>query len=258
MRKHLMTTVEEDTTNREHFAVVTDRREKAAAEKLQLEHKLKLQRLEMAKQVGSLQAAQDMAAAELADLRSSHAASRAAAEREAAAVKVSHNAAYSADHAELAAQLAAARAELATLREDNRAAAAAARKSRKRAQQDCEASLGEYDAELGARQREFEQGLTAYNDVQDKIKKAASEADTLRAERLAYEEAQRVAAEAKRREELHSLRLEAAAYMIQNCWKVWKKQKAAEARKTSAKGKGSKGAAEKGGSKAATGTNKKK
>jgi hypothetical protein len=40
---------------REHFAVLTDRREKAAAEKLQLEHKLKLQRLEMAKQIGCLQ-----------------------------------------------------------------------------------------------------------------------------------------------------------------------------------------------------------
>jgi len=38
----------------------------------------------------------------------------------------------------------------------------------------------------------------------------------------------------------------------QNCWKVWKKQKAAEARKSSAKGKAAKGTAEKGGSKAKT------
>jgi len=47
--------------------------------------------------------------------------------------------------------------------------------------------------------------------------KVLSEADALRTERLAYEEAQRAAAEAKRREELHLLRLEAAAYMIQVC-----------------------------------------
>jgi hypothetical protein len=58
-----------------------------------------------------------------------------------------------------------------------RVAAAAARKSRKRAQQDCESALGEYDAELGARQKELEQGLTAYHDLQDKIKVGVMRSD---------------------------------------------------------------------------------
>jgi len=30
--------------------------------------------------------------------------------------------------------------------------------------------IGEYDAELHARQKEYEQALTAYNELQDKIK----------------------------------------------------------------------------------------
>lgn len=55
MHKRLTTTVEEDATNKDHFAALADRREKAAAAKLQLEHKLKMQRLEQAKQTGLLQ-----------------------------------------------------------------------------------------------------------------------------------------------------------------------------------------------------------
>lgn len=55
------------------------------------------------------------------------------------------------------------------MRSDNSAAAAAARKARKRAQQDCEAAIGEYDAELGARQKEYEQAMTAYNELKEQI-----------------------------------------------------------------------------------------
>jgi hypothetical protein len=52
------------------------------------------------------------------------------------------------------------------------------------------------------------------------LQKQTAEADALRAERLAHEEALRAAAEAKKKGELHQLRLEAAAYAIQNAWKV--------------------------------------
>ncbi len=72
------------------------------------------------------------------------------------------------------------------------------------------------------------------------------EVDALRAERLAYEEAVKAAAEAKKQQELRQIRLEAAAYCIQNAFKVWRKKKAAEAKKAAGKGKGGKGAAGKG------------
>ena len=48
------------------------------------------------------------------------------------------------------------------------------------------------------------------------LQRVNTEAALLRGERLAYEEAQRVAAEAAKRAELAALRWEAAAYMIQN------------------------------------------
>lgn len=66
-----------------------------------------------------------------------------------------------------------------------------------------------------------------------------AEADALKAQRLTYEEALRVAAETKKREELKRLRLECAVYTIQNAWRVWKKKKAAEAKKAAGRGKGS-------------------
>jgi seryl-tRNA synthetase len=67
-------------------------------------------------------------------------------------------------------QLEAMHLELSTLRSDNREAAAAARKARKRAQQDCEAAIGEFDAEMTERHKEYEQALTAYNELQEQIK----------------------------------------------------------------------------------------
>ncbi|KAF6266288.1 hypothetical protein COO60DRAFT_445827 [Scenedesmus sp. NREL 46B-D3] len=243
LQQRLARSVEEDATERDTFAALAERRERAAAEKLQLEHKLKLQRLEMAKQMGALQAAHDAATAELQELRRSAAAGQAATYGEAAAVKAADEAAYAAEHAELAKQLEAMHLELVALRSGNREAAAAARKARKRAQQDCEAAIGEFDAEMYARHREHEHAATAYNELQEQIKTQTAEADALRAERLAHEEALRSAAEAKKRAELRRLRLEAAAYAIQNAWKVWRKKKAAEAKKAAGKGKGGKGAA---------------
>lgn len=59
MHKRVITTVEEDATNKDHFAALADRREKAAALRLQLEHKLKTQRLEQAKQTGLLQVGEE-------------------------------------------------------------------------------------------------------------------------------------------------------------------------------------------------------
>lgn len=71
------------------------------------------------------------------------------------------------------------------------------------------------------------------------LQKHIAESDALRAERLAYEEAVRAAAEAKKKDELRLLRIACAVYMIQNTWKVYRKKKAAEAKKAAGKGKGS-------------------
>lgn len=53
--KRLHTTVEEDTSVKARLAELSARLEAAGSERLQLEHKLKLQRLEQAKAMGNLQ-----------------------------------------------------------------------------------------------------------------------------------------------------------------------------------------------------------
>ncbi len=62
----------------------------------------------------------------------------------------------------------------------------------------------------------------------------------MRQERAAYEEALAAAREARRKEEMRALRRSAAAYAIQNFWKVYMKKKEAE-RKAASKGKDGKG-----------------
>ena len=64
-----------------------------------------------------------------------------------------------------------------------------------------------------------------------------SELEALRRERAAHEAAARAAAEAARVAEMRAIRLDAAAYAIQNAWKGMRKRRAAEAKAT---GKGSK------------------
>jgi hypothetical protein len=70
-----------------------------------------------------------------------------------------------------------------------------------------------------------------------------AETEGLRRERRAYEEKLRLTAEAAKKAELRQLRLEAAAYCIQNAWKCWKEVKAAEAKKAAGAGKGKNGKA---------------
>jgi hypothetical protein len=53
--KRLHTTVEEDASTKARLAGLSANLEAAGAEKLQLEHRLKLQRLEQAKAAGTLQ-----------------------------------------------------------------------------------------------------------------------------------------------------------------------------------------------------------
>lgn len=254
--KRLHTTVEEDASTKGRLTGLSGKLEAAAAERLQLEHRLKLQRLEQAKASGTLQAAYDTAAAALAELRSGAASRQAADKAAAAAAKQQADEVFRQQHADLSKQLEGRMKELAAARADGSDATAAASKTRRRALQDCEVAIGEYDTEMGARQAEYDAALAAHTELLANIQRVTTEAGQLRAQRIAYEEAQRAAAEAARRAELAALRREAAAYMIQNRWKVYRKAKAAAAKAAAKGGKGGKGS--KAGAAAAGAASKKK
>jgi len=55
--------------------------------------------------------------------------------------------------------------ELAAARADGSDATAAASKTRRRALQDCEVAIGEYDTEMGARQAEYDAALAAHTEL---------------------------------------------------------------------------------------------
>jgi hypothetical protein len=86
--------------------------------------------------------------------------------------------------------------------------------------------------------------LTGYPGCPVPLQAALGELEALRRERAAHEEALRAAAAEARRREMAELRREAAAYAIQNAWKVMKKRRAAEAKAKGGKG----GSAKKSGS----------
>ena len=50
-----------------------------------------------------------------------------------------------------------AKANLATLRDEHKAAEAMLRKTKKRTQQDVETVIGEYDSDLGAKEKEYQE-----------------------------------------------------------------------------------------------------
>lgn len=54
-------------------------------------------------------------------------------------------------------------------RSDSSNAAGAAAKARRRALQDCEGAIGEYDADMGARQAEYEAARAAHTDLMKNI-----------------------------------------------------------------------------------------
>jgi hypothetical protein len=71
--KRLTTTVEEDKSVQEHFEDVNIREEKAVSEKLQLQQKLKLERLQRQRQLSRMQKHQESASSQLTAMTAEHA-----------------------------------------------------------------------------------------------------------------------------------------------------------------------------------------
>lgn len=71
-------------------------------------------------------------------------------------------------------QLDARRRELESARAECSDASSAAAKARRRALGDCEVAVGEYDAELGARQAEYDAALSAHTELLANIQVGSS------------------------------------------------------------------------------------
>ncbi|GLC46198.1 Dynein regulatory complex protein 10 [Pleodorina starrii] len=224
-QKRLTTTVEEDSSNREYFEEVRDREERAVAERLQLEQKLRLQRVELQKAAGSIQVSEDRARGEVADVQSSTSQSRSAIEAAAKSQTDADRAAFQADLALATRELATARAELARLRSEHKDNEALLRKARKRAEQDVEVQIGEYDTDVGAKETELAKARSEYEEVLTQLHEYNRGWSEMYQERLEYEERERRLAEQRFQAALLNLRRNHAARVIQAAWRAYKKAK---------------------------------
>lgn len=239
-QKRLTTTVEEDNSNRDYFEEVKEREEKAVSEKLQLEQKLRLQRVELTKQMNIMQSAEDKAKTEYHDIQTSASHSKSALQDRAKSNRHVDNNDYSSELDRLAKELTAAKAQLAQLKDDNRDAEALLRKNKKRAGQDVEAVIGEYDRDVGSKEQEWSRAWSEYQEVLTQLEEYTKGCNSMKKEREEFEEQERKIAEARFQESLRMLRLNHAARVIQKAWRAYRDRKEAEkkAAKKKAKGKG--------------------
>ena len=230
-QKKLHTTVEEDNSNREYFQEVKEREERAVSEKVQLEQKLKLQRVELAKQASLIQSTEDKARAELHELHAETEAHRAAIEKSATTVRTEDFKTFDTELNSLVTELEARKGMLAKMREDHKAAELALRKAKKRAQQDAESVIGEYDSVLGSKEQEYQEVNTEHQAVLKKLEMLTTSSNEMYRERIEHEE--REARETKERIDagLKKARQIRAAKVIQGAWRAYKARKAVEAKK---------------------------
>ena len=230
-QKKLHTTVEEDNSNGEYFNEVKEREERAVSEKVQLEQKLKLQRVELAKQASLIQSTEDKARAELHELHTETAAHQAAIEKSSSHVRGEDFRTFDSELQSIVSELEAKKFLLSKMRDDHKAAELALRKAKKRAQQDVESVIGEYDNVLGSKEQEYQEVYSEHQEVLKKLETLTTSCNEMYRERIEYEE--REARETSERIEagLKKARQTRAAKVIQAAWRAWKARKAAEAKK---------------------------
>ncbi len=250
------------------------------SEKIQLEQKLKLQRVELHKQANQMQSAEDRTKAELHELQTATGQHKTAITVGAKNVRAEDNRSFADECSELekevrehekgralvgwilqlkkpwmavthqisslpaaadtavphsawcaCSQLDQAKAALAALREEHKVAEAGLHKSKKRAEQDVEVVIGDYDGDLGSKEEEYQEAYGQYKEVITKLETLTKGYHEMYQERMEYEE--RVTAEAARRlaEGLVRVRRNRAARVIQLAYKNMKARRAAEAKK---------------------------
>uniref|UniRef100_A0A7S3QTW1 Dynein regulatory complex protein 10 n=1 Tax=Dunaliella tertiolecta TaxID=3047 RepID=A0A7S3QTW1_DUNTE len=230
-QKRLTTTVEEDASNREYYDEVRTREEKAVAEAQALEQKLKLQRVELTRQAHAIQSVEDKSRAELYQVQTSTAAQQANITSEAKLTRQTDIDSHQGELENLAKELDTAKNALAKAREQHRETEAALRKAKKRAQQDVEAVIGDYDGDVGSRDREYQAALKEYNLILLQLEEYGKGHAEMLQERLEYEEQQRKLAQEKLQTALRQVRMTRAAKTIQSFWKGIKAKRALEAKK---------------------------
>jgi len=239
----LTTTVEEDSSRRDYFEEVKEREERAVAERLQLEQKLRLQRAELHKATSTMQSNEDRVRGELHEVSSS--AQRLSNETQSGAARqlTEDTATYETELESLTKSLNAAKAELDRIQADHMETEQQLRKARKRSQLDIETQVNEYDTDVGAKEDELQQVKSEYDELVRELADLNKSMAEMRTERLEYEERRKRMEMERHKAALELFTRKRAARVIQRAFRAHKAKNAA------AKKKGKKGASGKKGKK---------
>lgn len=224
-RKRLTTTVEEDNSNKEYYEEVKERESKAVDEKKKLEQTLKLQRVELTKEMTLMQTTEDKAKSELHEVQTSYAQVLASVQNDSNQARASDLDVFQQEHADLSKELTGAKASLQKMRDEHKEAEGHLRKNKKRVQQDVEAVIGEYDADVGSKESEYQKALADYNAVVTQLEEYTTQYHQMKQEREEYDEKQRQVAELTLQENLKKVRMNRAARVIQGRWRAYQKAK---------------------------------
>uniref|UniRef100_A0A7S0VE46 Dynein regulatory complex protein 10 n=1 Tax=Polytomella parva TaxID=51329 RepID=A0A7S0VE46_9CHLO len=241
--QRLTTTVEEDSSRRDYFEEVKEREERAVAERLQLEQKLRLQRAELHKATSTMQSNEDRVRGELHEVSSS--AQRLSNETQSGAARqlTEDTATYETELESLTKSLNAAKAELDRIQADHMETEQQLRKARKRSQLDIETQVNEYDTDVGAKEDELQQVKSEYDELVRELADLNKSMAEMRTERLEYEERRKRMEMERHKAALELFTRKRAARVIQRAFRAHKAKNAA------AKKKGKKGASGKKGKK---------
>ncbi|MEW5310302.1 MAG: hypothetical protein WDW38_002114 [Sanguina aurantia] len=218
----LTRTVEEDASDRAHVAEVRGREERSVADRLQLEQKLRLQRVELAKAMALMQTSTKRAMDDLHGVAST--------------VLQTDTSNYDHEHTHLMHEPCAADCPP----RGAQGAGGGLVKGKNRAQQDVEGAVGDYDADVGAKDEEYGRSKAGYDEVIETLQELSLQYSEMVLERQEHEVQVKTAAAARLALALSSVRRGRAARVIQGLWRNFKaaKEKARKkAKKDAAKKK---------------------
>lgn len=234
--KNLTTTVEDENSYSEYFRNVCLREEKAGNERSSIESQLKLERRERTKQLASVNEMVARSRAEYKRIKAATKHTEDELKKRAAGTKEANDKAFEDSHGRLVLEIKKLEEELVNVQKENKAAEMLVRKKKFKSEQEVQNWLSEYDKDMGAKEKAYQDERVVYMEVRKQLKQYDEHYKVLRKEAEAAEaEKRRVQDEADKEAE-HQRKLDEAARAIQMSWKLHKEQVEAAAKAEKKKG----------------------
>jgi len=232
----MVTTVEEEESQKTHFEEVLKREEKADKEKHSLEQQLRVERDERSKQMSLVTEMEQRAQEDVESIEQASKQDRDILEREVTETKALDSKHFEQDQTMLNSELQKLKTELIKVEEKNRDSEATLRKKKNKSEQEVSNWLTEYDKDMTSKKDSYEEELAVFNQVKKQMEEYKEHCDELVKEREAYEAVQNEIAQKKAAAAVLLAMENKAALYIQGKWRAHN-EKTKASKKKAKKGK---------------------